>query len=281
MKPWVLLFSLFLGGQAVGATDERLLYQPARFPGNFQTVPSYVTESSSGYRGFDDFRLLGGGDITNVRWQGFLSDGSVSPSPDVGSWVVSFSKDANGLPGELVYETTLDASALSTSLQDTTSYGGRTVSVYDYSVDLPAAFSATADERYWLSISVASDDRWMWMSGYGDDDQMLRTSVRSGRSTEVSHDAYFELWGDRLGDLPSSGQVVANLSHVDSAMQDFLHVNTIESALVGIMHDGEFVFQRGYGWMDEPHQSETPEDAMMRLASITKPIHPISLKYSR
>lgn len=268
---FVRLCLVFFCCQAVCLGEDRLLHQPARPTTNVQAARSYF-ESDSGFRASDDFRLLGGGEITNVRWQGFLQDGTRAPSPDVGDWVLSFAADVDGRPGETLYEVTVPSADLSTRYSSRATYAGRDVSIYNYSYDLPNGFQAAANEPYWLSVGVGSEERWLWSAGFGDDDEMVRTSIRSGNATGVDFDAHFELYGTRQGTLPASGQAVPDLGIVDDAIQQFLHENTIESAAVGIMRDGEFVYQRGFGWMDEQHQAETPENVMMRLASISKPI---------
>lgn len=72
--------------------------------------------------------------------------------------------------------------------------------------------------------------------------------------------------------LPVSGAAVPELAPFDTAMLDFMDLNGIEAGLLGVMKDGVVVLQRGYGWKDAAHSSALPADAMMRIASVTKPI---------
>lgn len=59
---------------------------------------------------------------------------------------------------------------------------------------------------------------------------------------------------------------------VDEAMVRFMRENDIPGATVAIALDGEVVFERGYGWADEARTEAMRPDAMMRLASVSKPI---------
>ena len=66
--------------------NERLLYQLPRIPQQVEGAFSYIQAADSGQRAFDNFRMLGGGTVNNVRWQGFLTDGTNAPSPTAGNW---------------------------------------------------------------------------------------------------------------------------------------------------------------------------------------------------
>jgi len=82
----------------------------------------------------------------------------------------------------------------------------------------------------------------------------------------------------RAGDLPVSGMPVAELRIFDLAMQDFMALRGIEAGLLGIMKDGCIVYERGFGWKTKNHSVVLPEDAMMRMASTTKPITAAAIK---
>ena len=56
----------------------------------------------------------------------------------------------------------------------------------------------------------------------------------------------------------------------DNLMTTFLAVNNVESAVLGIMHDGRIQYLRGFGSLDAG--VDMPENALFRLASCTKPI---------
>ncbi len=74
-----------------------------------------------------------------------------------------------------------------------------------------------------------------------------------------------------LADLPISGMPVPELAVFDEMMVDFMETNDIEAGLLGIMKDGVIVYQRGFGWKDAGHATTLRHDALMRIASVTKP----------
>ncbi len=71
--------------------------------------------------------------------------------------------------------------------------------------------------------------------------------------------------------LPIQGMPVPELAQFDTLMHDFMENNGIESGLLAIMKDGVIVYQRGFGWKDEAQSVPLRHDAVMRIASITKP----------
>lgn len=76
----------------------------------------------------------------------------------------------------------------------------------------------------------------------------------------------------RAGDLPTNGMYIPELDVFDQTMQDFMATREIEAGLLGVMKDGCIVYERGFGWQNASHTVVLPEDAMMRIASCTKPI---------
>jgi CubicO group peptidase (beta-lactamase class C family) len=73
-------------------------------------------------------------------------------------------------------------------------------------------------------------------------------------------------------DLPVNGQSVPGLAVFDDAMIEFMETHGIEAGLLGVMIHGVVVLERGYGWKDAEHTEAVPSTAMMRIASVTKPI---------
>ena len=63
-----------------------------------------------------------------------------------------------------------------------------------------------------------------------------------------------------------------SLAVFDSLMVGFMSQHGIEAGALGIMRHGIIVFEKGFGWKDSPHREALPRDAMMRLASVSKPI---------
>lgn len=58
----------------------------------------------------------------------------------------------------------------------------------------------------------------------------------------------------------------------ETLMTAFMLRHDIEAGALGIMRNGDIVFERGFGWKDVQRQVALPPDAMMRLASVSKPI---------
>ena len=58
----------------------------------------------------------------------------------------------------------------------------------------------------------------------------------------------------------------------DSLMVEFTEKHGIGAAALGIMKDGEIVYDRAFGWIDRERTIPIRQDVMMRLASVTKPI---------
>ncbi|MHA7812172.1 MAG: serine hydrolase [Phycisphaerales bacterium] len=73
-------------------------------------------------------------------------------------------------------------------------------------------------------------------------------------------------------DLPISGCEVRYLDAVDTLMNDFMCVRDIPGATLAISMDGVVVYERGFGWSDEDRTDGIEPDALMRIASVSKPI---------
>lgn len=79
-------------------------------------------------------------------------------------------------------------------------------------------------------------------------------------------------------DPPRTGMPVAELFDFEMAMNNYMIANDISAGLLGIMKDGVVVYQRGFGWKDEDRTIPLRHDAIMRLASLTKPITAAALQ---
>lgn len=73
-------------------------------------------------------------------------------------------------------------------------------------------------------------------------------------------------------DLPITGTAVPELAAFDQVMLDYMTARDIEAGVLAIMKDGDVVFERGYGWQDEANTTPLQPDALLRVASVTKPI---------
>lgn len=72
--------------------------------------------------------------------------------------------------------------------------------------------------------------------------------------------------------LPVTGVPIEKLSWIDKAMVNHMTSNGITGGVIGVMRNGDVIFQRGYGWKDQARTIAMPENALVRLASCTKPI---------
>ena len=72
--------------------------------------------------------------------------------------------------------------------------------------------------------------------------------------------------------LPVVGTDLPELEAVDAILLDWLRANGFEAATIAIMKDRRLVYEKGYGWQDEDRTRPILPDAIMRLASNTKPV---------
>ena len=72
--------------------------------------------------------------------------------------------------------------------------------------------------------------------------------------------------------LPRTGCEVDYLAAVDDLVTEYLCERFIPGATMAIMKDGVIVYERGFGFADEHLTQLIEPDAMMRVASVSKPI---------
>ena len=73
-------------------------------------------------------------------------------------------------------------------------------------------------------------------------------------------------------DHPISGCEFAYLQSVDALMSEFVCERDIPGATLAISMDGIVVYERSFGWSDEHRSVPLEPDALMRIASVSKPI---------
>ena len=71
---------------------------------------------------------------------------------------------------------------------------------------------------------------------------------------------------------PDSGPYVELIAALDSRIVEFTSGRGIGAAAVGIMKDGEIIYNQVFGWKDKQRTIPLPENVLMRIASITKPV---------
>lgn len=74
------------------------------------------------------------------------------------------------------------------------------------------------------------------------------------------------------GSLPVTGLPRSELSAVDSLMTTFMDTNGIRGGVLGIMRNGVVIYQRGFGYHDEAETIAMPENSLVRVASVSKPV---------
>lgn len=74
-----------------------------------------------------------------------------------------------------------------------------------------------------------------------------------------------------LAQLPTTGRFVSQLSWADTNMRDFMDTNDIRGGLLAISRNNVIVYQRGFGYHDDGEDQAMPENALVRVASCTKP----------
>jgi len=78
--------------------------------------------------------------------------------------------------------------------------------------------------------------------------------------------------------LPISGKKVPAFEPVDKAVTDFMATIDCTAATVAISKNGKLLYSRGFGHSDEAKTIPTAPDALMRIASVTKPITAATVK---
>ena len=81
---------------------------------------------------------------------------------------------------------------------------------------------------------------------------------------------------DRLklppGPIPVAGDLGTPLEPLNRLMLDLLAKEQIPGATLAVLDRGQLVYERGFGWADPDAGQEMPPDALMRIASISKPL---------
>lgn len=74
------------------------------------------------------------------------------------------------------------------------------------------------------------------------------------------------------GELPVGGSYNPAAEIFDQAMIDYMSARGIDAAELVILKKDKIVFSHSYGWFDEDHTHPLTPDAVMRIASVSKPI---------
>jgi hypothetical protein len=78
--------------------------------------------------------------------------------------------------------------------------------------------------------------------------------------------------------FPMTGTYVPQLAAYDQAMWQFMRDRNIQAGTLAVMRNGVVVLVRGYGWQDRTRTKPILPNALMRLASVDKPITAAAIK---
>ncbi|MEO1583180.1 MAG: serine hydrolase domain-containing protein [Planctomycetota bacterium] len=72
--------------------------------------------------------------------------------------------------------------------------------------------------------------------------------------------------------MPTTGCASSVFAGVDAAIVGLMEEHAILGATLAIAYNGVVIYERGYGWSDREQAHLMQPDAMMRIASVSKPI---------
>lgn len=79
-------------------------------------------------------------------------------------------------------------------------------------------------------------------------------------------------------DRPVSGKKVPGFEPIDRAVLEFMDRIGCQATTIAISKNGRLLYSRGYGWSDKGKTKPVAADALMRIASVTKPVTAAAVK---
>lgn len=79
------------------------------------------------------------------------------------------------------------------------------------------------------------------------------------------------------GPLPESGSTSDAVAPLDDLMRSFLPANNITGATLAVAYQNRLIYSRGFGYADVAKNTAMPANAVMRIASISKPITAVAV----
>ena len=73
-------------------------------------------------------------------------------------------------------------------------------------------------------------------------------------------------------DLPVTGVRVPEFAELDATMQSYMQSKGITAGMAAVMRNGVPIYHRAFGWDDQAQTIPLQPDAVMRIASVTKPL---------
>lgn len=77
--------------------------------------------------------------------------------------------------------------------------------------------------------------------------------------------------------VPISGPSTPQLIVFDQMMTQFLVQNQLPGATLAVSRNGKVIYQKGFGYQDVDRKQPMPADALLRIASISKPITAVAI----
>ncbi len=81
----------------------------------------------------------------------------------------------------------------------------------------------------------------------------------------------------KAGDVPVTGQAVRGFEPVDQMMRELLFEQKISGATIAIGYKGKLLYSRGFGYGEVENQVAMQPNALMRIASISKPVTGVAI----
>jgi hypothetical protein len=201
VRRWTAIGLALAATAIVSNADASTVYQQSN-NGN-ACSPSCWTSSTTdlinGFRTFDNFILADAATITSVKWRGFYYDfvtpGANPVAPNTDQWIINFFSDGGSAPNGILYSNLFSSAAVARTRITTSSFSGAPVELYEFSVELPIAFSAAAGTSYWFSphsVQTQFNPIFSWSAGTGGDDRTVQ-SANSGAFEDRPNDRAFSL----------------------------------------------------------------------------------------
>lgn len=168
----------------------------------------------------------------------------------------------------------LTESQYQTAFNDHTANGYRLTHISGYEVGGEARYAAIWEQR--------GGPDWFAYHGHSSAEHQTKFDTFGGcryRLVEISgYDVggaarFAAVWErDLISILPTSGLPRSQLKAFDDAMQQFMRDRGLRCGTLCVARDDIIVLERGYGWKTADHSVPLRYDALLRIASLVKPI---------
>jgi hypothetical protein len=136
----------------------------------------------------DNFSVATTEDLLSVTWRGFYYSDNTPLTLD--SFTINIFSDSASAPGFFLGEFAVGNPQLRELTGDQITFGSTDYDLYEYSANLGAGFSLTANTNYWISIqndTSTTSSGWYWAHGNdGLGDSVNSPSAESGSWTSIN-----------------------------------------------------------------------------------------------